>query len=45
MYINNIFRTIVLIFVTILSQRFSRTLQPSSGGWNVEFNPLFRLQG
>ena len=29
-----------------LSQRFSRcTLRPSSGGWNVELNLLFRLAG
>ena len=29
-----------------LSQRFSRyTPRPSSGGWNVELNPLFRLPG
>ena len=29
-----------------LAQRFGRyTLKPSSGGWNVELNPLFRLPG
>ena len=29
-----------------LSQRFGRcTLRPSSGGWNVELNLLFRLPG
>ena len=30
--------------LTCLSQRFRRcTLRASSGGWNVELNPLFRL--
>ena len=46
MYIIYIFRTIVLIFVAMFIQRFGRcTLRPSSGGGNLELNPLFRLPG
>ena len=40
------FRLLSSSSLPCLSQRFGRcTLRPSSGGWNVELNPLFRLPG
>ena len=40
-----IFQTIVLILLPCLSQCFSRCTLWSSGGWNVDRNPLFYLPG
>ena len=46
LYIIDFFELLSSSLYPCLSQRFSRcTLRPSSGGWNVELNPLFRLLG